>query len=63
MKRSKKLHLLCEESLEDLCRRRLDQKLEIFNFENIEKTYEHINLCIEETSEEVLRQEEGRPRR
>lgn len=57
-KKQFKLYLLREESIRDLYKRRLDQKLQEFRYESIQETYEHVKTCIKEAAGEALGEEE-----
>lgn len=53
------LYLLKEESVENLCRRRPDKKLEEFNVDDIEEIYKYIKRCIEEAVAEAWNKKKG----
>ncbi|XP_060528331.1 craniofacial development protein 2-like [Cylas formicarius] len=55
-----KIHLLEKETIRDLYRRRLDEKLIEFNFNNLTDTYEHVKKSIKEAAYEALGEEDGK---
>ncbi|XP_072402128.1 uncharacterized protein [Diabrotica undecimpunctata] len=55
-----KLHLLQEESIKDLYKTRLDQKLEEFRYDMLDEMHEHIKTCLISAALEALGEDDQR---